>query len=245
MAENSKIEWCDHTFNPWMGCTAVSPACDNCYAEAMMDKRLGKVRWGKGQPRQRTSAANWEQPFKWSRQAAKAGTRPRVFCASLADVFDAEVDPLWRENLFTVIDQTPNLDWLLLTKRPKLAYGFFQTEQVPPNVWIGTTAENQKMLNSRWEWLRKIPAKVRFLSMEPLLEKVSLKAEPGPDWIIVGGESGKGARTMNPDWARLLRYQCEILGIPFFFKQMTKKAEIPTDLMVREFPSPDRSPEND
>lgn len=237
MAENSKIEWCDHTFNPWMGCTAVSPACDNCYAEAMMDKRLGKASWGHGKPRVRTSESNWEQPYKWNRQAAKDGPRPRVFCASLADVFDAEIEPLWRENLFTVIDQTPNLDWLLLTKRPKLAYEFFQTEQVPPNVWIGTTAENQKMLDSRLPWIMKIRAKVRFLSMEPLLERVSLKAEPGPDWIIVGGESGKYARAMNPDWARLLRDQCEILGIPFFFKQMTKKAEIPTDLMVRNFPS--------
>jgi hypothetical protein len=116
MGEQSKIEWTDHTFNPWIGCTKVSPACDNCYAEAMMDKRYGRVTWGAGEDRQKTSPSNWKLPYKWDRQAMASGTRPFVFCASLADVFDNEVDPLWRRQLFALIDDTPSLIWLLLTK---------------------------------------------------------------------------------------------------------------------------------
>src|ERR1700730_6921319 len=117
VAENSKIEWTDHTFNPWIGCTKVSPACDHCYAEAMMDTRYGRVRWGAGEDRSRTSKANWQQPLKWNRIAQADGARPLVFCASLADVFDNEVDPLWRRELFALIEATPSLIWLLLTKR--------------------------------------------------------------------------------------------------------------------------------
>lgn len=235
MAENSKIEWCDHTFNPWIGCTKVSAACDNCYAEAMMDKRLGRAQWGKGQPRQRTSPANWSQPIKWNNAAN--GSRPRVFCASLADVFDVEVDPIWRENLFALIDLTPNLDWLLLTKRPKVAAEYFAYQPTPPNVWMGTTVENHEMAAVRIPWLMRIDAPVRFLSMEPLLGPVDLKVGLLPEWIIVGGESGHNARPMNPEWARNLRDFCRYWGVPFFMKQMTKKAEIPPDLMVREVPN--------
>ena len=118
MAENSKIEWTDHTFNPWMGCMKVGPGCDGCYAENLMDHRYGRVRWGAGEPRVRTSTANWRKPVQWNRDASgRDGDRPFVFCASLADVFDNEVDPLWRADLFALIDATPNLVWLLLTKR--------------------------------------------------------------------------------------------------------------------------------
>lgn len=121
MAENSAIEWCDHTFNPWIGCTKVGPGCDHCYAEHLMDTRYGRVQWGAGNPRSRTSAANWTLPEKWNRDAAAfmaaRGRRQRVFCASLADVFDNEVINDWRVDLFRLIAATPNLDWLLLTKR--------------------------------------------------------------------------------------------------------------------------------
>lgn len=121
MAETTGISWCDSTFNPFIGCTKVSPGCDHCYAEALMDKRWHKVQWGAGQPRQRTSAANWKQPLKWEREAAafmaEHGRRRRVFCASLADVFDNEVPSEWRADLFALIRATPNLDWLVLTKR--------------------------------------------------------------------------------------------------------------------------------
>lgn len=120
MAENSKIEWTDHTFNPWIGCTKVSPACDNCYAETFA-KRTGGPKWGKDEPRRLTSHANWQKPLAWDRKAARLGVRYRVFCASLADVFDVEVPDDWRDRLLALIAATPHLDWLLLTKRPKVA----------------------------------------------------------------------------------------------------------------------------
>src|SRR3546814_4489006 len=124
MGENSKIEWTDHTFNPWTGCTKVSPACDHCYAEGW-SKRSGLVEWGHGKPRRLTSDANWRKPLKWNDEAARKGVRYRVFCASLADVFDAEVDDAWRDELFALIAMTPHLDWLLLTKRPQVARRYF------------------------------------------------------------------------------------------------------------------------
>ena len=156
MAENTKIEWADHTFSPWTGCTKVSPACDHCYAEGWA-KRSGHVKWGSGQPRRRTSDANWRMPLKWNREAERTGVRPRVFCASLADVFDNEVDPAWRADLFKLIADTPNLDWLLLTKRIGNAQrmigealtimseaGKPMNRWPWPNVWLSATVVNQE-----------------------------------------------------------------------------------------------------
>ncbi len=280
MSENSKIEWTDHTFNPWIGCTKVSPGCAHCYAETLMDTRYGRVKWGKGNPRQRTSDANWKQPLKWNRESAQGcavceapvgecqhenNRRPRVFCASLADWLDDEVPIELLASLLDLIRQTPNLDWLLLTKRPQ---NFRRVEeagrrlesdgnwdilpkdhpavalhawignwtilkQPPINVWIGTTVEDQERADERIPALLKIPAVVRFLSCEPLLGPVDLKldfdlisdiatANPNPTrihWVICGGESGKDARPMHPDWARSLRDQCAAAGVPFLFKQ--------------------------
>jgi protein gp37 len=124
MAENSKIEWCDHTFNPWVGCTKVSPACDNCYAEARNARFAGgqAINWGPGAPRRRTSASNWQLPIKWNQQAQAAGVRYRVFCASLADVFDNDVPTDWRRNLYTLIQATPHLDWLQQRKAREVEY---------------------------------------------------------------------------------------------------------------------------
>ena len=119
MGENSKIEWCDHTFNPWFGCQKVSPGCDRCYAEAKMDHRFHKVQWGPHGERKRTSEDNWRKPRRWAKAARGTGKRPRVFCASLADVFDNQVPKEWRSDLFDLIKATPELDWLLLTKRPE------------------------------------------------------------------------------------------------------------------------------
>jgi protein gp37 len=255
MAENSKIEWCDHTFNPWVGCTKVSPACDNCYAESWA-KRTGQSQLWQGD-RRRTSAANWQQPLKWNRQAEREGRRFRVFCASLADVFDNQVADEWRVDLWKLIRDTPHLDWLLLTKRPQNiakmlpgpAAGYDSTisrllwRDGWKNVWLGTTAENQKQLAVRAWHLSQVPAAVRFLSCEPLLSGLNfqatnrwgtkwdvltgriLDAVSGPSsvggvsWIIAGGESGPGARPMHPDWARSLRDQCAAAGVPFFMKQ--------------------------
>ena len=260
--ENSKIEWTDHTFNPWIGCTKVSDGCKNCYAETLMDKRYGKVKWGPQGARIRTSAANWRKPLAWNWSAEKEGKRARVFCASLADVFEDKADQPemddWRAQLMALIQDTPNLDWLLLTKRPENVMPLFSmawqrfggnaVTKLPPNVWIGTSVENQEQADKRIPELLKIPAAVRFLSMEPLLGAVRLdngetswlsctcgcadesedvcqsfectgKCFRGIDWVIVGGESGPNARPIHPDWARGIRDQCQAAGVPFFFKQ--------------------------
>lgn len=236
MGANSKIEWTDHTFNPWVGCTKVSPACDHCYAEGWAE-RTGQSRlWG-GE-RRRTTAANWRQPIKWNRDASASSERRKVFCASLADVFDNQVPAEWRADLWSLVAATPRLNWLLLTKRPQNIAKMLPPDWHNgwPNVWLGTTVENKAECR-RINHLRHIPAAVRFLSCEPLLEEI----EPdmtGISWVICGGESGPGARLMNPAWARSLRDQCAAAGVPFFMKQMTRKALIPDDLMVREFPRP-------
>lgn len=234
MAENSKIEWTTHTFNPWIGCQKVSPGCDHCYAEAMMDHRYGRVKWGPHGERVRTSDANWKKPRQWAK-AAK-GERQRVFCASLADWLDNKVPTQWREDLAVVIEDTPQLDWLLLTKRienfDKLAP--WHAGELPANVWLGVTCEDQKRYDQRWPLLRDAGAAVSFISYEPALSDLYVWGKP--DWIICGGESGPGAREMNPAWARNVRDQCAASGIAFFMKQMTGKTPIPDDLLVRQFP---------
>jgi protein gp37 len=237
MGENSKIEWCDATFNPWIGCQKVSPGCDRCYAEAMMDHRYHKVEWGPHGERKRTSKENWQKPLRWAKAARGTGVRPRVFCASLADVFDNQVPCEWRTDLFDLIAATPELDWLLLTKRPENIVRMFPTGDWP-NIWLGTTAEDQEHFNRRWPILAAIPAHIHFISYEPALGPLSIrKTHPLPDWIICGGESERGARMMDPQWARDLRDECAELGIPFFMKQMTGKKPITPDLLVRQFPT--------
>lgn len=241
MGENSKIAWCDHSFNSWIGCTKVSPACLNCYAEAY-GRRFG-VEWGPGKPRKRTSEANWKKPLAWDRKAAKLGIRYRVFCASLADVFDPEVPGEWRYDLFALTVQTPNLDWLLLTKRAKemRAYMMALTScaggKTLPNVWLGVTAENQEQADIRIPSLLATPAAKRFVSIEPMLGPVDLPEKwlgphspeyhekwgrcncPSLDWVICGSESGPKRRHFDVDWPRSLRDQCQAAGVAFFFKQ--------------------------
>lgn len=270
MAENTKIEWCDHTWNPWEGCQKVGPGCDHCYAETR-NARFGggqAPNWGPGAPRRRTSDANWRKPLQWQAQAAefqaKHGRRQRVFCASLADVFDNQVPTQWRIDMFNLIAATPDLDWLLLTKRIGNAKAMMDQvarhQPIPmqradtdsmswqpmENVWIGATITSQAEADRDIPKLLAVPARVRFLSMEPLLGPVNLtrvspgvfaatanaltgiwkwdggpkkKEAPPLDWVIVGGESGPGARPMHPDWALSLRDQCASAGVPFLFKQ--------------------------
>lgn len=219
MAENSKIEWTHHTFNPWIGCTKVSPACDHCYAEAWDKRYEGGAHWGAKAERRRTKT--WANPVKWNKSAAERGIRYRVFCASLADVFDNQVPEEWRHDLWELIRTTPHLDWLLLTKRPQNI-----KKMLPPdwkrgyeNVWLGTTVENQIEADRRVRELIKIPAKVRFLSMEPLLGEVFIPSIISIDWVIVGGESGAEYRAVNADWFRKIRDQCAEYNVPFLFKQ--------------------------
>lgn len=235
MAENSKIEWTDHTFNPWVGCQKVSAGCDHCYAEAMMDHRYGRVKWGPHGERQRTSDANWKKPLQWAKAAGK--NRPRVFCASLADVFDNQVPGMWRDDLWSVIDATPQMDWLLLTKRPENIASMLPADWGcgRNNVWLGTTCEDQKAFDRRWPILRETNAVVKFISYEPAIGPLRL-GDARPSWIICGGESGSGARLMQPQWAYDLKAECEVGGVPFFMKQMTGKKPVPEDLMRREFP---------
>jgi len=235
MAENSGIEWTDHTFNPWIGCQKVSPACDACYAEAW-DKRFGGERWGPKAARNRTSNANWNKPLQWNRKAEAEGVRYRVFCASLADVFDnhPSIEPGWRVGLWSLIRSTPHLDWLLLTKRPQNIAKFLPDDWGGgyPNVWLGTTVENQAFADQRIPHLLSVPGRIRFVSAEPLLGRWYPESTPGwdegynclygtrrIDWVIAGGESGPSARPTNPDWVRWLRGQCQAAGVPFFFKQ--------------------------
>lgn len=177
MAENSGIEWTHHTFNPWTGCTKVSPACDHCYAEGWA-KRSGHVEWGPHGERRRTKT--WGNPVKWNRQAAAEGRRFRVFCASLADVFDnhKSIQLAWRDDLWKLIADTPHLDWLLLTKRPqnisRFVPGWMGPHSWPKNAWIGTTVENQEEADRRIPHLLRVPAEVHFLSCEPLLGPVDI-----------------------------------------------------------------------
>jgi protein gp37 len=268
MGQDSKIEWTTHTFNPWRGCTKVSPGCTNCYAEKLSHRNPGVLGiWGDKGTRVVASDATWREPWKWDRVAGNAGRRDRVFCASLADVFEDRpelVEP--RARLWQTILYTPNLDWLLLTKRPEKVIPALrqvhshQRERLlnddclaawidgthpPDNVWLGTSVENQTAADERIPHLLKVPATVRFLSVEPLLGPVDLRtirvgedslARPlagrtvaeqygfqvdGPriDWVIVGGESGHGARPMHPDWVRSIRDQCQAAGVKFFMKQ--------------------------
>jgi protein gp37 len=241
MGENSKIEWTTHTFNPWIGCQKVSPGCDNCYAETLMDKRLGRVEWGPHGERKRTSDANWSKPLQWDRAAAKAGVRHRVFCASLADWLDNKVPAQWRLDLAALIEKTPNLDWLLLTKRIEnfATHSPWDHSQIPTNVWLGVTAEDQKHYTKRWKILRGIPATVRFISYEPALGEITdIHQDDKPDWIIMGGESGNHTPMMEPEWAYEMKRLCGEYSVPFFMKQMTDKARIPDDLLIRQFPVP-------
>jgi len=222
MAQDSKISWTDHTFNPWVGCTKVSPACDHCYAE-MWAVRSGHPELWDGQ-RRRTKT--WGEPLKWNKEAAVAGVRKKVFCASLADVFDNQVPNVWREELFRLIDQCRHLDWLLLTKRPQNAermifasVGEETWGEGWPHVWLGATVENAKEAERRIGVLRSTPARIHFLSCEPLMEDIGDFDFEGIDWIITGGESGPKRRPFDLQWAERLRLICEGEGRAFFFKQ--------------------------
>jgi protein gp37 len=232
MGRDSNIEWTNHTFNPWWGCVNVSPACDNCYAE-QMGNRFG-AKWGKDTPRRFFGDKHWREPVLWNKRCENAGERQRVFCASMADVFEDRRDlDAHRERLWDLIEETPWLDWLLLTKRPwsirKLLPASW-TATVPgavrDNVWLGTTAENQKWADRRIPELLAVPARMHFISVEPLLGPIALAPEwldlngtRHLDWVIVGGESGHDARPMQPEWVRSLREQVKGAGVEFLFKQ--------------------------
>jgi len=228
MGKETAIEWTHHTFNPWWGCVRVSAACDHCYAETWA-KRLGEDVWGPRSERRFFSDAHWREPLKWNAEAKVQGVRRRVFCASMADVFENRPDLVQpRLRLLELISQTPHLDWLLLTKRIHLVKKQLPKGYVfPSNVWLGTTVENQSEANKRIRHLLEFATpSVRFLSCEPLLGPLDLSPfltanELGVkvDWVIAGGESGHGARPMEPQWPEDLRKQCTKARVAFHFKQ--------------------------
>src|SRR5260370_20485123 len=242
MAKNSSIEWTHHWVNPWWGCNRVSPACDNCYAEAWA-RRMGQDLWGGKAPRRFFGDTHWREPLRWNAEAVAAGRRERVFCASMADVFEwrAALNEQ-RTRLWALIEQTPNLDWLLLTKRPQhiIRMAPWDTEW-PRNVWVGTTIENQRLAQIRLPHLLAVPAQVRFLSCEPLLGPLDLRpwfkrrGNHSIDWVIAGGESGAHSRPMQPDWVSGLLQQCQRANVPFHFKQWGHWA--PADLIDLPTPS--------
>ncbi len=231
------IAWTDFSFNPWVGCSKVSPACDHCYAE-QGSKRLaaqhGLKLW-EGD-RFMTGESYWKQPASWNRKAIAAGERRRVFCASFADVFeDRPALVPRRERLAKLIESTPALDWLLLTKRPenmnRLAPASWRRAW-PVNVWAGTTCEDQAHAEDRVPELLCVPASVRFVSYEPALARVDLRRLRDDDgaswdaltmgihWVIIGGESGPHARPFDLEWALYTASQCASAGVACFVKQL-------------------------
>lgn len=309
MGDTTHIGWCDRTFNPWIGCTKISPGCKNCYAETLMDKRYHKVEWGPEGTRVRTSESYWKKPLKWNGigwlqcqncswrgEATSCGvtprgrlccplcsrsillpTRQRVFCASLADVFEDKPELVeWRKDLFKLIRETPGIDWLILTKRPEnikeMMLDCSDYDWEYSNIWFGTSVENQLTAEQRIPHLLSLPAWITFVSVEPMLGRVDLRKlslpgvyidslgrsrfdygadglgvgapiRKGIDWVICGGESGPGFRSMDPEWAFHLASQCFLAGVPFFMKQMgghpdkrDQVHDIPPHLFSQEFP---------
>ena len=212
-----------------------------------MDQRLKRVKWGPQGERVKTSAKYWQEPIKWNKEGATLDYRQRVFAASLADVFEDNAQiamESWRVDLFKLIIDTPNLDWLLLTKRTEKIISMVIWNapgcKLPDNVWLGASVENKSRAHRAKE-LAQVPAKVRFLSVEPMLEKITLPLD-GIHWVICGGESGNKARPFEWDWARDLREQCKVAGVAFWMKQgggrhpVHELEDFPEDLRVRELP---------
>ena len=260
MGKDSGIQWTHHTFNPWRGCTHVSPGCEHCYAETLSKRNPAQLgTWGAGGTRVIAAESYWAQPFRWDKAAAAAGERHRVFCASLADVFEDR--PELREprhRLWSTIVATPHLDWLLLTKRPENAVPLTLGWLWPRNVWLGATIEDQRRADERQDHLRRTPAGVRFVSYEPALTAIDWTGWEWLDWMIVGGESGPQARRFDLAWARDAIAWCAAHEVACFIKQLgtawskewTRASaeqaryhrhggdpdEWPADLRVREFP---------
>lgn len=237
----SKIAWCHGTVNFWWGCTKVSPGCQQCYA-ATLSKRYGYDEWGPGKPR-RTIAGSWKTVAQLVKRAKKEGQRLRVFTNSMSDFFDSEADPKLRAWAWALIQDTaPWLDWLILTKRPENVMGMlpFEWGLGWPNVWLGVTAENQEYADVRVRQLMALPAAVRWVSYEPALGPVEWKW-PGIDWIVVGGESGHGARAFDIAWARSTVAYGSDTGCPIFVKQMGSRPirsldmrDVPSDILLGE-----------
>ncbi len=236
MAENSGISWTHNTQNFWVGCDKVAPECAKCYISRILSKQ-GRESWGKIY---RTET--WGEPWKWEKECLRTGQAKRVFTCSLSDFFHVKADP-WRREAWAIIKHTPHLAWLVLTKRPELIEARLPVDwgHGYPNVWLGVSTGCRQTLN-KMDTLRRIPAAVRWISAEPLLEDISEKINlDGFSWVVAGGESGRGKeylwnpgadwkaelkdeagrRTMRHRWAANLRDKVKAAGLPFMFKQVT------------------------
>jgi protein gp37 len=256
MGESTAISWCDHTFNLWIGCWKIDPECENCYAAATDNQRWGGEHWGRKAPRKWTGDAYWKQLAKWQRKAKADGVRRRVFVGSLMDWAEthpvaeikAEMDAR-RARFFQLVNDCPDLDFLMLTKRIEDAAqylpwyasmadwqsvgvqgcGLEQIAEPWPNIWIGTTAGTVKNVREHTPPLRRIAAAVRFVSGEPLIEEIPgdvwrdalapTKGEAPIHWLIVGNESGPRRRAAELDWVRIARDEADRYGVAFHFKQ--------------------------
>ena len=251
MGKETKIGWTDTTYNHWIGCTKVSAGCAHCYAEnsfpARVNRGNGRELWGKGAERILTGENNKRELFKLHDQLEPDAGRHFVFSASLSDWLDDEVPIAYLEGLLRLIHQLPKFTWQLLTKRPENFHkrmrdvlksssslddftlwleDWIWHGKPHENIWIGVSAEDQENYAKRIPYLSGIPAKVRFLSCEPLLGPIDIEAnmwltgsKPPVDWVIVGGESGAKCREMRPEWVEFIARQCGFHEIPFFFKQ--------------------------
>jgi len=244
MAE-TKIAWTHYTFNPWMGCTKVSPGCAHCYAETLVKGKMGLPGlWGPRGTRMLTGIANWAKPWRWNRNAQAGDPLHRVFVGSLCDW--AEDNPVANEarpRLWRLIRETPALTWQLLTKRPENIAKWLPADWGDgwPNVWLGTSIENNDYVWRARE-LAKIPAVVRFISYEPALGPLDQLDLLGIDWLIYGGESGPGYRGHEIEWPRTMRDRCAAAGVAFFYKQSPAiRTEMGTTLdgeTIKQYPQP-------
>jgi protein gp37 len=254
MAQNSKIEWTDHTANLWHGCTKVHEGCNNCYAETL-SKRFGNDIWGNDKPRIEIKSV-WNDLHKYQKLAKEANEIHRVFVGSMMDIFekpmplvDREGKESYNENtglvrdkfFYQIVPNSPNLMFLLLTKRPSNINKYIPESwksNPPENVMFGTSPVNQDTANKLILQLLQVNGR-RFLSVEPQLDSINIQGflfNGGIDWVIQGGESGHHKRPFNLEWAYYLKQQCESTNTPYFFKQIDKVQQVPTDLLDRQFP---------
>lgn len=244
MGEKTAIAWTDATWNPWMGCHKVSAGCKHCYAETLTKKRMGLDVWGLHGRRQRTGKAVWARPYKWNAEARSEGVRRRVFCASLADVFEDEPGPnAWRSDVFDVIRDCHWLDFQLLTKRPENFKRMLPDDWNDgwANVWLGTSIEDNEVAHRALD-LTSVPAVVHFVSYEPAIGPLNRLNLTDIEWVIVGGESGPGYRPMDLAWARDMQRRCRDAGVAYFFKQnAAPRTEMGIDVLggvYRDYPVP-------